>query len=129
MGLVIESREIEPQKFVVAPRGEINTETHAELEKQVFEMIPKAMAINFDMSGVTYMSSMGLSAIFRVKLAMEGKGGVIVLTNLQPQVALVFDAMKVISPQMFASLEEADDFLDSFLDGIQKGRIKPRDSR
>ena len=129
MGLVIESREIEPQKYVVVPRGEINTETHAELEKHVNEMIPKATAINFDMSSVTYLSSMGLSAIFRIKLAMEKKNGVIVLANLQPQVALVFEAMKVISPQMFASLQEADEFLDSFLDGVQKGRIKPRDSR
>jgi hypothetical protein len=40
-------------------------------------------------------------------------------------VQLVFETMKIISDQMFASLQEADEYLDSFLDGVQKGRIKP----
>jgi anti-anti-sigma factor len=125
MGLTIDITEKEPKVFLAMLKGEINTETYQLLEDQLKDTIVKAQAIILDMAEVSYVSSMGLSAIFRIKLALEEKKGTVALVNIQPQVQLVFETMKVISEQMFASLQEADEYLDSFLDGVQKGKIKP----
>lgn len=126
MGLDINIDTKENGVYVVFPKGEINTETHQILENRLKDIVAKARAIMFEMGGVSYISSMGLSAIFRIKLAMEERGGTIALVNMQPQVQLVFDTMKILSPQMFASLTEADEYLDKFLNGVQDGTIKPR---
>jgi anti-anti-sigma factor len=111
--------------YLVAPSGEINSETYDGLEKEVNAVLPSATALVFELKEVSYISSMGLGVIFRIKLAMEKKGGTIMLVDPQPQVQAVFDTMKVLPEHMFASLEEADDYLDTFLDGIQKGKIQP----
>jgi anti-sigma B factor antagonist len=127
MGLDIAVKEKEHGVYVVLPKGEINTQTHQILEDRVSEFLSKARAIVFEMGEVSYISSMGLSAIFRIKLSVEENGGMMALVNMQPQVQLVFETMKILSPQIFASLQEADEFLDKFLDGVQKGTIKPRE--
>jgi len=126
MGLEINISEKEPGIYLVVPKGEINTQTHQVFTERLKDTVAKAKAIVLEMGQVSYVSSMGLSALFRVKLGIEAHVGTIALVNTQPQVQLVFDTMKVLSPQMFASLEEADEYLDKFLDGIQKGTIKPR---
>jgi anti-sigma B factor antagonist len=125
MALDITITEKERNVYVVTPRGEINSDTYRILEAQLKEISAKARAIVFEMGQVTYVSSMGLSVLFRIKLAVEERAGMIALVNMQPQVQMVFDTMKILSPQIFASLTEADDYLDAFLDGVQKGTIKP----
>jgi anti-sigma B factor antagonist len=127
MGLDIAVAEKDNNVFVVTPKGEINTETYQILQDRVKDYIPKAKALIFEMGQVSYISSMGLSSIFRIKIAMEEHSGMIALVNMQQQVQLVFDTMQILSPQIFASLEEADEYLDAFLDGVQKGTIKPPD--
>ncbi|HNQ51052.1 MAG: STAS domain-containing protein [Candidatus Omnitrophica bacterium] len=125
MALDVSIIEKESGVFVAAPKGEINTETYQLFEERLKDIVPKAKAVVFEMGQVSYISSMGLSALFRVKLAVEERAGTIALVNMQPQVKQVFDTMKILSPQMFASLTEADEYLDKFLDGVQKGNIKP----
>lgn len=127
MALDISIAEKEPGIFVATPKGEINTETYQLFEERLKDIVPKAKAVVFEMGQVSYISSMGLSALFRVKLAVEEHAGTIALVNMQPQVKRVFDTMKILSPQIFASLTEADEYLDKFLDGVQKGNIKPPD--
>jgi anti-anti-sigma factor len=125
MALEINITEKDNNVFVVTPAGEINTETYQSLQDRLKDYVSKAKALIFEMGQVSYISSMGLSAIFRIKIAMEQHSGMIALVNMQQQVQLVFDTMKILSPQIFASLEEADEYLDAFLDGVQKGTIKP----
>ena len=125
MALDVSIIEKESGVFVAAPKGELNTETYQLFEERLKDIVPKAKAVVFEMGQVSYISSMGLSALFRVKLAVEERAGTIALVNMQPQVKQVFDTMKILSPQMFASLTEADEYLDKFLDGVQKGNIKP----
>jgi anti-anti-sigma factor len=126
MGLDVRFSEKEPGVYLVILKGEINSETHEILTQQLSGVICKAKAAVLDMGQVSYISSMGLSALFRLKLGIEERAGTIALVNMQPQVKLVFEATKILSPQMFASLQDADDYLDKFLDGVQKGTIKPR---
>lgn len=126
MGLNISINEKEPGVYLITPKGEINTETYFILEERVKEVISKAKALVIEMGQVSYISSMGLSAIFRIKISIEERKGTIALVNMQPQVKQVFEAMQILTPQMFASLQEADEYMDKFLDGVQKGTIKPQ---
>ena len=126
MGLNVNINEKEPGVYLITPKGEINTETHNILEEKVKEVMSKAQALVIEMGQVSYISSMGLSAIFRIKIAIEERKGTIALVNMQPQVKQVFETMQILTPQMFASLQEADEYMDKFLDGVQKGTIKPQ---
>ena len=126
MALEIKISEKEPGIYSVILKGEINTETYAVLADGLKDIISKAKAIVMDMEKVGYLSSMGLSTFFRAKLELEAHAATIALINVQPHVQLVFDSTKIMSPQLFASLEQADEYLDKFLDGVQKGTIKPK---
>ncbi len=126
MGLNISINEKETGVYLITPKGEINTETYSILEERLKDVLLIAQALVIEMGQVTYISSMGLSAIFRIKLAIEARKGTIALVNMQPQVKQVFETMKILTPQMFASLQEADEYMDKFLDGVQKGTIKPQ---
>ncbi len=56
---------------------------------------------------------MGLRAIFRAREALKAQNGNIVLTNLQPQVARVFEIANTLRHvPIFESIEEADRFFD-----------------
>jgi anti-sigma B factor antagonist len=107
--------------FVVKPAGEIDSGTYAELEKAIKPLlIPTTKAIIFDMGSVTFISSMGLSVIFKTKEALEKNRGTVVITNPQPQIKKVFEMVKVIPEYLFASMEEADLYLDRFLTEMEK---------
>jgi len=126
MSLEIKIQEKEPGVFVIVPVGEVNTETAPELEKKVNGILPGAKALVFELKGMSYISSMGLSVFFRLKQAIEEKKGTLLLVQPQPQIQKVFDAMKVFPEAMMASLDQADEYLDKFLDAVQKGKIEPR---
>ena len=118
MGLLIECKEKEPGVYIVIPKGEINTQTYQILESALRDNAASAKALVFEMGQVSYVSSLGLSAIFRIKLALEERKATLVLVNMRPPVALVFETMKILSAQVFASLQEADEYLDRFLDSL-----------
>jgi anti-anti-sigma factor len=100
--------------FDVACIGPIDTSTYETLEKEVkpvLEMFPKAIVLN--MEGVNYISSMGISAIIKIKKALDEIKGSLIMANLQPQVKKVFDVIKALpSAGIFTSLEEVDAYLD-----------------
>lgn len=110
--------------FVVSPEGPIDSDTHAALQKKVEELLrPLPKAIIFDMAGVNYISSLGIKVFLRARELLQKGGGNVLLTNLQPQIAKVFDIVKAIPAQnIFSSVEEMDHYLAS----IQKKEIEKR---
>lgn len=126
MSLEVKIQEREPGVFLIELAGEVNTDTSPDLEKRVHPLLAQAKAFIFELKDLAYISSMGLSAVFKIKQAIEEKKGTLVLVHPQPQVQKVFDVVKVFPEAMMASLEEADEYLDSFLDNVQKGNISPR---
>ncbi len=126
MSLQVKIEEREPGVYVVSPDGEVNTDTYLELENKVKGILGKAQALIFELKDMTYISSLGLSVFFRVKAALSEKGAKFLWVHPQPQIQKVFDVMKVLPDAMVASLEEADEYLDSFLDGVQRGEIDPK---
>jgi anti-sigma B factor antagonist len=125
MPLQISTKETREGVFQVSLTGELDTNTHEKLTQELKPVMPRAIALVFDLKDLSYISSMGLSALFRLKKEISAKGGSFMLANLQPQIKLVFDTVQILSDNMLASLEEADDLLDSFLDKVQKGKISP----
>ncbi len=112
--------------FTILPSGSIDSDTCDTLEasvKTVFDSDPKALI--FDMKGVKYISSMGIRVLLTSRSKIEGKGGSMVLINLQPQIRKVLDIVKAIPSQyIFTSTEE----LDNYLAIIQRKEIEKRGS-
>ncbi|PIU41901.1 MAG: anti-sigma factor antagonist [Candidatus Omnitrophica bacterium CG07_land_8_20_14_0_80_42_15] len=123
MPLKIAVNKKEEGVFVVSPDGSIDTETTESFEAKIKEVLDKgAKAIILDMKKVGYISSIGLSAIFKTKKAIETKGGKLVIADLKPQIKKVFDLVKAIPDCIFESMTQADEYLDAFLARIQEDK-------
>ena len=121
MPLTVTVTKKEPGIFTISPVGSIDSETYMELEKEIrtiMDSSPKGIILNLE--GVTFISSMGLRTIFMAREMMEENKGTLVIANPQPKIKEMFDIVKVIPDSMFASLEEADEYLDAFLSEIEK---------
>ena len=68
--------------FSVKPVGSIDTETYTILEEKLKPiLVPSTKALVFDMSGVEYVSSMGLSVIFKAKLKLTEQGATLAIVR------------------------------------------------
>lgn len=121
MPLTVTVAKKESGVFTVSPVGSIDSATYMELEKEIrtiMDSSPKAIILNLE--GVTFISSMGLRTIFMAKEMIEKNKGTLVIANPQPKIKEMFEIVKVIPDSMFASMEEADEYLDTFLSEIEK---------
>lgn len=126
MPLEISVKETKPGAFLVILTGELDTNTYGKLEQELDPILVRAAVIIFELKELTYISSMGLRTLAKIRKTMEEKGGSVMLVNPQPQVKHVFEAVQFLSDSLLSSLEEADELLDSYLNKIQKGEIAPR---
>lgn len=102
-------------------KGEIDSSTYEKLDAALKPLlVPSTKAIVFDLNKVTYISSMGLSVIYRTKEELEKNKGTLLMTNFSPQVKKIFEMVKMIPGYLFASMEAADAYLDKFLSQVQK---------
>ncbi|UCC95413.1 MAG: STAS domain-containing protein [Candidatus Omnitrophota bacterium] len=125
MPLKVTVTQKEPDVYIVALSGSLDSQTYPDLENALRPILkPSTKAVVFDMEHLVYISSLGLSVIFRTKEALEEKGGTLAITNIQPKIKEVFDAVKAIPSQIFASMQEADEYLDAFLDDIEEEEKK-----
>jgi anti-sigma B factor antagonist len=110
--------------FVVSSFGSIDSITYKELEKTLVPLlVSTTKVIIFNMEGVSYISSMGISVILKTKKAVEENGGSFIMTNLQPQIKAVFEVIKALpNMRVFESLKEADEYLSQ----IQRKEIEKR---
>ena len=126
MSLKIKVDQKESGVFVITMVGSIDTETYGSLDKAVSKILdsyPKG--IIFNMEGVSYVSSMGLSVMFKTKKSIEKIKGALIMTNLRPQIKKVFDSVKFMPTSTFENLTEANKYLDDFLRFIQREKEEP----
>ena len=113
MPLEVSINKKQNEVFIVSLLGSLDSETYADLEKKtnsILSLSPKV--IIFDMEGIKYISSMGVSVILTTKKALENMGGVFIMANLQPQIKKVFEIVSTLpNLKIFASVEEADAYL------------------
>ena len=116
MGLDIKIEKVRAGYYTVSPVGSIDSDTYMELEKQLKAiLIPSTKAVNLNMEGVNYLSSIGFGIIFKTAEALKKNGGTLAITSLQPNVKRVFDAVKAIPESLFATMKEADEYLDTYI--------------
>ncbi len=109
--------------FIVHLSGSLDSETYTQLETSLKPLLnPSTKAIVFDLKELNFISSLGLSVIFKTKSALEKNNGKLLITNLQPQIKKVFEVVKVIPESLFVSMEEADNFLDKFLRELEENK-------
>ena len=112
--------------YIISPVGSIDSFTADALDKKVSPILSKSpKAIMLNMAGVEYISSRGISVVFKIKKLIEASGGSFIMTALRPQIKKVFDIMNALpSMNVFASEEEAD----SYLAEMQKRKQEEGDS-
>ena len=114
MPLTVTSQEKMPGVYVLYPVGSLDTNTFQVLEKKVDYLIGEGQAkvVTLDMTGVHYISSMGIRVVIKAKKQLQQRGASLAMMNLQPQVHKVFEIINALpSLQIFTSLKELDDYL------------------
>ena len=102
--------------FMVSPIGSLDSETYIQFERALKPLLASpTKVIMLDMEKIDYISSMGISAIYKAKKAIEELKGKLIMANLKPQTKKVFELIKTIPGWIFESMQEADEYLDAFL--------------
>jgi len=122
MELTVAIKKKKENYYILSPAGSIDSDTYQILEKELDLVLGRqAKAVMLDMAGVAYVSSIGITVIFKAKQALEERGGKLVLARLQPNIKKVFDALKAIPGSIFMTTEEAEASLLTVLgDGLRK---------
>lgn len=100
--------------FVVTFNGRLDSQTVAAGEAKLAPLLSGiAKVVLLDMAFLDYISSMGLRLILKTRKALETQQSRLIISNLQPQIAKVFEIAKALPPQaIFASVAEADRYFD-----------------
>lgn len=123
MALDIKILKRKDYAYTVELTGSIDTDTHMKLEEELKEIIDdKTRAIFMDLSGVTYISSIGIRTVIWTEKAMKARKATFAMINLQPQIKKVFEAMNILGiVNIFDDMEEADKYIDQIIkDEVEK---------
>lgn len=125
MDLQIQIDEPKAHTSLVTLSGRLDTHTYEELDRQLAPVLASdTHALIFDLEHLDYISSAGIRSIFKARKAIEGRGGRVLVTHLQPQIQKVFDIVKAVPlGSIFSSTSEAD----SYLDAMQKRVLEERE--
>jgi len=126
MNLTVETKKQEGTCYVSA-KGIIDSESSDYFYNEIkSELDERVQILVINMSEVVYMSSLGLSVMFKTKKDIEAIGGTFILTELQPQIQKIFKVIKALpSLNVFKSMEEAD----AYLDNIQKKELEDNEEK
>jgi anti-sigma B factor antagonist len=115
MSLTLHSSEKGDDAYVVYPAGSLSSDTAPDLERLLDELIAKEpRLIVLDLNQLKYISSAGIRVLLKAKKDLKGCGGSLSFMHLQPPIRKVFDIINALpSLQIFASIQELDDYLDS----------------
>ena len=96
--------------YLVDIDGRLDSETWAECEEQLKPVLDaRPRVVTFDLADLDFISSMGIRTILKVRKAVEAHGGKVLLADMQPQIAKVFEITAALPKErIFASVEEAD---------------------
>ena len=101
--------------YEVVLDGRLDTDTSPHLEKQLEPVLTgDSTAVRFELSKLTYLSSMGIRVLFKAFKALLGKKAMFLVVNPQPQIKKVLDIAQALPTEtVFASVEEADRYFDA----------------
>jgi anti-anti-sigma factor len=114
MALTVDITKGEAGTYRVKLGGSLDTDTSPQFDKQMEGVWadPKARAVRLELYDLTYISSMGLGSLAKVRKMATGRGGALVTVGAQPQIARVFEIVKMLPKEtVFVNHEEADAYL------------------
>jgi anti-anti-sigma factor len=113
--LNIRIEEGRPLTKTVLLEGRLDTDTAEEFDQELQFLLGTAVKILvFDMAKLDFVSSAGLSSLFRVQKQMKSRGGKTLMVHLQPQVKKVFEIVKTVDLEtVFRNVQELDEYLDA----------------
>jgi len=103
--------------YHVKLKGSLDSDTHHQLEEELKEIIDdKTKALIIDMKEVNYISSAGIRVVIWAKKELQKRHASFAMTDLQPQITKVFDAMKILPMiDIFDDMPEADKYIDQII--------------
>lgn len=126
MKFYVNIKEKKSGVFVVSLLGHLDTNTAALLEKQIEPILKKSpRGVILNMEGVSYISSMGIGAVFKIKKTVKENRGTLLIINLQPQIKKVFETVKALPEEIFSSIEEADEYLNAIQQNFERNKSSP----
>ncbi len=122
MELEINSVERKPCFFEISLAGRLDSVTYSQLEQMLDALMQTPVkAIALDMSRLDYISSMGLRVVFKTMKALKTGNGILLVTNMQPQVKKVFEIANALpDDSIFASVQEADEYYEIIQEKVKK---------
>jgi anti-anti-sigma factor len=110
MNLNVTAREKRPGIFVLSPEGYLDTTTYPIMDKEVNSVLDKSpTVVILDMSGVEYISSLGVGIILRTKKLLKERGGKLFMVNPRPKIRKIFEVIYTSPDQeIFTSMEELE---------------------
>ena len=112
--------------YAIAIQGRLDTDTSPQLEKELEGILAgDVRAVRFEMSGLDYLSSMGIRVLFKTFKALRQKKAMFLVANLQPQIKKVIEIAQALPPEsIFSSVAEAD----AYFDAMQKKVLESGDN-
>ncbi|MDH3850894.1 MAG: STAS domain-containing protein [Deltaproteobacteria bacterium] len=122
MSLTVKLDEKAPGIHVVSPMGSLDIMNYTTLQEAIDSLLEKSpKMIILDLKDLDYITSSGVGVVIKTRKIMKNNNGEILLVNLQPQIAKVFEIIKALPDQrIFNNIEE----LDRYLDRMQKKVVK-----
>lgn len=78
-------------KLTFAIRGNLDTVTSPDLQKEIDALDPSVREVVFDFAALDYISSAGLRVMLTANKRMTASGGSMTIANTSPAVREVFD--------------------------------------
>ena len=122
MSLTVKLDERAPGIHVVSPMGSLDIMNYTTLQEAIDSLLQESpKMIILDLKDLDYITSSGVGVVIKTRKIMKNNNGEILLVNLQPQIAKVFEIIKALPDQrIFNNIEE----LDRYLDRMQKKVVK-----
>ena len=122
MELELRSVERKPCYFEISLSGRLDSSTYTQLEQLIASLMKtQVRGIVLDMGMLDYISSMGLRVIFKAIKDLKPGNGVLLATNMQPQVKKVFEIANALpDDSIFISVREADEYYDFIQEKVKK---------
>ena len=103
--------------------GSLDSNTAPDLQQNIDAEINDSVSTTIiDFKDLDFLSSAGLRVIFKTKKIMDGRGGKLLLVNLQPQIKKVFEIIKALDGMnVFKDQDEMDDYLTAMQNKVIDG--------
>ena len=119
---IVESSK--PSTLTLALAGRLDSNTAGQLDATLSRVLASGPIerLVLDLSGLEYLSSVGIRCFIRARKHIEPRGGHVAIVNPQPPVRKVLEIVKAIpAGGLFGSVEELDAYLDEMQRRVRDG--------